>query len=112
MKKIILFLGVAIFVFLPSMAQVIVWEEDFEDHGNTANGGAGRYTSNNDFHGGSSDYFGRVEGATDDYFLTNASSGEQINSTVSYTNWSGDFFYAAEDLNDVGGTIGNPDGIE
>ena len=96
---------------LPITAQVIVWEEDFEDHGNTANGGSGRYTSDHDFHGGSNDYFGRVEGSTEEYYLTNTTSTQQINPTVSYTNWSGDFFYAAEDLDDLGGTIGDPDGI-
>lgn len=112
MKKLILCLGSALLVVLPITAQVIVWEEDFEDHGNTANGGSGRYTSTNDFYGGSSDYFGRIEGTTREYFLTNVTSTQQINSQVTYTNWSGNFYYAAEDLNDLGGTIGNPDGID
>lgn len=112
MKKAILFLGSVLLVVLPTTAQIIVWEEDFEDHGNTANGGAGRYTSDHDFHGGSNDYFGRVEGATEEYYLTNTSSTQQINSEVTYSGWNGDFFYAAEDLNDLGGTIGNPDGVD
>ncbi|NND62711.1 MAG: T9SS type A sorting domain-containing protein [Flavobacteriaceae bacterium] len=112
MRNLVLLFVCTSMVSLQSIAQVIIWAEDFENNGNTANGGAGRYTSINDFHGGSNDYFGRVQGATKNYYLTNSPSGEQINSEVPYTNWNGEFFYAAEDLDDEGGTIGNPDGLD
>jgi len=95
-------------------AQMIIWSEDFEDHGNTANGGAGRYTSTNDFHDGASDddYFGRVAGASEEYFLTDTGSGIIANSVVTYSGWNGNFFYAAEDLDDTGGVIGSPDELD
>ncbi|MBT8272980.1 MAG: T9SS type A sorting domain-containing protein, partial [Bacteroidia bacterium] len=72
------------------------------------------YTSMNDFHDGVSDddYFGRIEGLTEEFFLTNASSGIIANSIVPYSGWNGDFYYAAEDVNDIGGVIGAPDGVD
>lgn len=97
-------------------AQIIIWSEDFENHGNTVNGGAGRYTSTNDFHqgilGSDDDYFGRVHGPSKEYYLTEASSGLIIQSNTPYTGWHGNFFYAGEDLDDIGGLIGAPDGLD
>ena len=100
----------------PLHGQMIVWSESFETHGNMTNGGTGNYNSTNDFHegmpGADDDYFGRVQGSTLEYFLTGISSGFTINSNVTYTGWDGDFYYAAEDLDDLGGTIGTPDGLD
>ena len=95
---------------------MIIWSEDFEDHGNSANGGAGRYTSTNDFieglPGADDDYFGRVHGPTREYYLTDISSGFPIHSNMPYTGWHGNFFYAGEDLDDTGGLLGSPDGLD
>ena len=113
MKKLILFTA-HLLIFIPLSAQVTLWQEDFEDHGNSANGGAARYTSNNDFYDSATDddYFGRVDGNTLEYFLTNAGSGFLINTNVVYAGFSGTFYYAAEDLDDTGAPIGTPDGLD
>jgi hypothetical protein len=89
-----------------------IFTEDFEDNGNTENGGFGRYTSLSDFYDTASDddYWGRVHGATEEYYLTDMGSGETANSVVSYIGWNGNFFYAGEDLDDIGATIGFADG--
>ena len=99
---------------IPISGQMIIWTEDFEDHGNSANGGSGRYTSSNDFMdiGADDDYFGRVEGTTSEFWLTDVTSNASIHSVVGYSGWHGDFYYAAEDLDDTGGTVGSPDGLD
>ena len=107
------FLLIGLFISTPFLsAQFIIFSEDFEDHGNTANGGLGRYSSPNDFYITSTDddYWGRVRASDENYFLTNASSGLIANSNVSYTGQNGSFFYAGEDLDTQGASIGTPDG--
>ena len=93
-------------------AQITIFTEDFETNGNTINGGDGRYTSLNDFHDGvtDDDYFGRVRASDEEYFLTNTASGIDADASNNYIGQSGDFFYAAEDLDDTGGSIGSPNG--
>ncbi len=104
------------FSFPSVFAQTIIWTEDFEDHGNTANGGTGRYLSANDFHeginGADDDYFGRIHGPSNEFYLTGVSSGLPISSNTPYSGWHGDFYYAGEDLDDTGGIIGAPDGLD
>ena len=50
-----------------------IFMEDFEDNGNTVNGGAARYSSPFDFYdtAGDDDYWGRVEGLSEIYYLDN-----------------------------------------
>ena len=97
-----------------SSAQIVIWSEDFETNGNTVNGGNGRYASPADFYDPASDddYWGRCQGGTEEYFLTNATTGFICNTVNSYAGQNGSFFYAGEDLDDVGSTIGNPDGLD
>ncbi|NNE25914.1 MAG: hypothetical protein HKN09_03660, partial [Saprospiraceae bacterium] len=104
--------SICLFFFNPIQAQFTIFTEDFEDHGNSANGGAGRYTSTNDFYESASDddYWGRVNGNTEEYFLTNVGTGLIANTQDPYDGFNGNFYYAGEDLDDTGGTIGNPDG--
>jgi len=89
-----------------------IFTEDFEDNGNTVNGGSARYSSPFDFYDSASDddYWGRVEGSTEAYYLTNVSTGLTANTVVPYSGWNGNFYYAGEDMDDVGASIGNPDG--
>jgi len=86
-----------------------VWSEDFEDHGNTANGGAGRYTSSSDFYGGSSDFFGRIR-SDEDFYLTDATASNNIHVLTPYIGQNGDYYYAAEDVNDTNPLEGTQDG--
>lgn len=120
MKLKLLLLTILILIGSPVFAQCTgvftIFTEDFEDHGNTANGGSGRYTSLNDFHEGQAglddDYWGRIEGTTTNYFLTNASSGLPTHASTAYVGWNGEFYYAGEDMDDIGGIIGSPDGLD
>ncbi|MEN0005996.1 MAG: T9SS type A sorting domain-containing protein [Bacteroidota bacterium] len=90
-------------------AQVIIWEEDFETCGNTVNCGASRYTSANDFFGGASDYFGRIR-SNEDFYLTDATNGNKIQITSGgYSGQNGNYYYAAEDLDDTNPLEGNAD---
>ena len=93
---------------------ITIFTEDFETNGNTVNGGDGRYNSPNDFYddAGDDDYWGRVNGTTQEYYLTDMSSNLIANSVSAYTGYNGSFFYAAEDTDDIGGTLGSPDGID
>jgi len=89
----------------------VIFTEDFEDNGNTANGGASRYSSPADFRDSGNDFWGRIRGADENYFLTNTSSGSTINSANTYSGWNGAFYYAGEDLDDTGASaLGAPDG--
>lgn len=92
--------------------QTIIWTEDFETNGNTINGGDGRYSSPNDFYdsAGDDDYFGRVNGTTEEYYLTDISTGLVANSVNTFGGFNGNFFYSGEDLDDTGASIGNADG--
>ena len=100
-------------VFSNITGQFVIFTEDFEDHGNTANGGAGRYSSPRDFMDPTTDddYWGRIRASDNQYFLTNTGSGSFIHSNVDYTGQHGEFFYAGEDQDDIDGTIGSPDGL-
>jgi hypothetical protein len=110
MKHTLLFV-LSVLLNLPLVSQTTIWTESFETCGNTVNCGGTRYTSTNDFHDGTSDddYFGRVRASDEEYFLTDVASGIDANAITNYTGQDGDFFYAAEDVDDVGGAIGSPD---
>ena len=113
MKLKLLLSAILIIIGLPVSAQCTgvftIFTEDFEDHGNTANGGAGRYTSASDFFGGASDYFGRIN-ANEDFYLTNSTSGNNIAVLTPYLGQNGSYFFAGEDLNDAGPLEGIQDG--
>lgn len=108
--KILFFTGV-LGLSLPLSAQTVIWMEDFEDHGNTENGGAGRYTSSSDFYGGPSDFFGRIR-SDEDFYLTNSTLNNNIHVTVPYVGQNGDYYFAGEDLNDTGPLEGVQDGLD
>ncbi|MGB1309277.1 MAG: T9SS type A sorting domain-containing protein [Oceanihabitans sp.] len=115
MERKLLLIAMLFFVTLTVSAQCTgaftVFTEDFEDNGNTVNSGAGRYTSTNDFKDNTTgDYWGRIHGASREYYLTNTSSTQTISTGTNYTGYNGNFFYAGEDLDDTGATLGNPDG--
>ncbi|MEM1324687.1 MAG: T9SS type A sorting domain-containing protein [Bacteroidota bacterium] len=91
---------------------MIIWEEDFETCGNTVNCGGDRYTSTNDFsedETDTEDYFGRVRASDRVYFLTDMPSTAIIDLENNYTGQNGNFYYAGEDVDDIGGGIGSPD---
>jgi hypothetical protein len=117
MKQKLLFILLTFVAVLPVSAQCTgtfnIFTEDFEDNGNTLNGGAGRYTSPANFYDPATDddYFGRVNGNTEEYYLTDTSSGLIANSETPYTGYNGNFFYAGEDMDDTGAPIGTPDGL-
>ncbi|MEM0992343.1 MAG: T9SS type A sorting domain-containing protein [Bacteroidota bacterium] len=99
-------------LLLPKLAaQMVVWEEDFETCGNTVNCSGDRYTSANDFFGGASDYFGRIR-SDEDFYLTDATNGNNIQVVSGgYSGQNGDYFYAAEDLDDTNPLEGNADAV-
>ena len=113
MKKKLLFFAAFMLIMTTTFAQFEIWQEDFETNGNTTFGGS-RYTSLADFYDPASDddYFGRVHGPTEQFYLIDITTGLIANSTVSYVGYNGAFFYAGEDVDDVGATIGNPDGLD
>ena len=109
MTKKLLFVAILSMLATPLFSQMMVWQEDFETDGDGT-----RYTSSNEFYDPVSDddYFGRVFSDLS-YYDGNVDSGFDINiNAVAYTGFSGQFYMAAEDLNDTGGTIGNPDGVD
>lgn len=121
LRIIFLVFSIIFFVGVYPNAQSTLWEESFETCGNSTNCGDSRYTSTNDFHegvaGADDDYFGRVHGGTLEYYLTDTGSGFFIDlispqAGVGYSGYHGNFYYAAEDLDDFGGAIGSPDGLD
>ena len=114
--KSIIFAFLILFLFNPNNLQsqctgtFTIFTEDFEDNGNTENGGFGRYTSPFDFYDGGSDFWGRVQGSNNEYFLTDAGSGSNISSLNPYMGYMNNFYYAGEDLDDTGASTGVPDG--
>ena len=53
---------------------------------------------------------GGVRASDEQYFLTNIASGIDADISTNISGQNGAFFYAAEDLDDTGGSIGIPDG--
>jgi hypothetical protein len=97
------------FGFVNINAQTTIWTEDFEDDGNGS-----RYTSANEFvdgMGATDDYFGRIEGTTNEIFVSGIGATGLTTDleAAPYSSFNGSFYFAAEDLDDIDG-LGNPDG--
>lgn len=109
MKQKLLFVAIFSMIATPLFSQTMVWQEDFETDGDGT-----RYTSSSEFYDSASDddYFGRVFSDLS-YYDGSVDSGFDININAgAYTGFSGQFYMAGEDLNDTGGTVGTPDGID
>ena len=94
----------------------IIWSEDFE-----TNGEGIRYAAPHLFFDFPSvdDYWGRIEGEImtyadppgEGYSIAIVGPGSSSNQIGLYAGYHGDFYFAGEDLDDVGGQ-GNPDGLD
>jgi hypothetical protein len=99
-----------------SLSGQIIWSEDFE-----TNGEGTRYLSPHLFfdHTNVDDYWGRIEGEIMTYAdppspgstIAIVGQGANNNQLGQYTGYHGSFYFAGEDLDDVGGQ-GNPDGSD
>jgi len=92
-----------IFIFLGILgnqlnAQTVFWSEDFETDGTGT-----RYTMNNQFKDGSSDYFGHIESTSPSSFQFVGCITETIDVLNNPTGFSGSYFVGGEDMNDTGG---------
>lgn len=111
MKQKLLFITLAIFITLPALGQVIIWEEDFE-----TNGAGSRYTVSSEFYDTVDDYFGRIHGPSLEYSFNGSGQDIELSGTDivaqngNYTNYNGSYYMAGEDQDDAGGT--GADGVD